>query len=314
MKLISIAHFMVDLTCAFLVANIIEENIIIIILLYNFCAFALQMPFGVLLENNVKCLKLSAVGIFMVLLSLFIMEIPILAIVVAGVGNALFHLGGGLWVMNRSAKAGPLGVFIAPGAMGIYIGGLLGISWGYVIFLAMITIGVLIWKKQDIPAETNCSEVELSGKKFTILTLFMVVVIRGFIGMTQVFEWKSEFSFAFVVVVVLGKMIGGYLSDMFGAEKVGKISLLISMGAFLFYKNPFLGLLGVLTFQITMPITLWFISKITYKGFGFGLLTFALFIGALPTLMGFYLEISIALLVLVSFVLFCVGIKQGDQL
>jgi FSR family fosmidomycin resistance protein-like MFS transporter len=59
---------------------------------------------------------------------------------------------------------------------------------------------------------------------------------------------------------------------------------------FLFaFESPVVGILAILLFNMTMPITLTALSNILYhnKGMAFGLLTFALFIGVLPVFWGY---------------------------
>ena len=57
----AILHFLVDGLCAFAMFGTfsVRENWYLNILLYNFCAFALQMPLGVVLDglNRRKCLR-----------------------------------------------------------------------------------------------------------------------------------------------------------------------------------------------------------------------------------------------------------------
>lgn len=308
--ILSISHFMVDLTCSLLVASLAKTNLVTALLLYNFCAFALQMPLGIVVENRFPPLKIASVGVGMVLVSWLFLNQPIIALIVAGVGNALFHLGGGLSVMGASPKAAPLGVFIAPGALGIYLGANLQTTWQLPILMIMGLLVLMLWKKQEENTIFLYKQEEIKRKELAVTALFLVVVIRGFLGMSPVFPWKSQWSVAFVIAVVLGKIVGGYLADHFGAKKVGIVSLAVSAICFLFVYHPVFGLIGVFAFQITMPITLWEVSKITFKGFGFGLLTFGLFIGSLPTFLGLNFAVPLIILVIISLILFIFGLKK----
>ena len=53
LALYSAAHFWVDLSCAFLVFRTMADagDLALCLLFYNFCAFALQMPFGLLADQ-----------------------------------------------------------------------------------------------------------------------------------------------------------------------------------------------------------------------------------------------------------------------
>ncbi len=310
MLLLSFSHFMVDFGCAFLVASFSENNLLIELMLYNFCAFALQMPLGILVERFLPYLKTASVGLMLVLFSVMLVDNTMIALVIAGIGNALFHLGAGINVLTASKKALPLGVFIAPGALGIYLGAFAHSAWLIPIAVALVVLAAALWIKKDTEKQPHDSFKEYSGKYVVMVSLFVVVALRGLIGVFPGFEWRAEWSLAFVLAVVLGKVVGGYLADCFGGYKVGIVSLAVSAICFIFPNIPILGLIGIFAFQVTMPITLCYMSKITYKGFGFGLLTFALFIGSVPIFMEVNVSLPIYLLSIVSLTIFALGTKK----
>lgn len=92
-----------------------------------------------------------------------------------------------------------------------------------------------------------------------------------------------------VLAVVSGKAIGGYLGDRFGYIKTAVISLGISLLGFAFSFDYWIwGIIAVLCFNMTMPLTLTAIAGVSNKkyGFAFGLTTFALAIGFVPVVFG----------------------------
>ena len=124
LALYSLAHLWVDLSCALLVLRTLSGGPYfgLCLLLYNFCAFALQMPLGLLADRLDRNGLLSAAGCALTALA-YLAPMPVLAAVTAGVGNALFHLGGGLDVLNAGGdRAAGLGVFVSPGALGLFLG------------------------------------------------------------------------------------------------------------------------------------------------------------------------------------------------
>ncbi len=317
MLLVTLSHFLVDLNCAFLVANLEDSNILVALIIYNFCAFALQMPLGIIIDGKFPPLKTASLGIFLTVIAWLFTNYSILSLFIAGVGNALFHLGGGLAVMNRTTKASPLGVFIAPGALGIFMGALLNNNWKIPILLILSIFTFFLWVKKESTLPTLKMSITIKYRHLVIISLFFVVVMRGFIGTLQTFPWKTQWSLIFVIAVVAGKMIGGFLSDKFGAQLTGCISILIASICFFVSDNPILGITGVLFFQMTMPITLWAITQILSKGFGFGLLTFGLFIGSIPTFLGTQLPFSLSFMTIVSLIIYFIAMKhykykQGD--
>ncbi len=88
--------------------------------------------------------------------------------------------------------------------------------------------------------------------------------------------------------VVLGKTAGGLAADRFGTSRTAAITLGLSALCFLGSDWAPIGLLGVFLFQMTMPLTLWAAGRLlpSAKGLAFGVLTFGLFLGALPTHLG----------------------------
>ena len=71
LALYSLAHFWVDLSCALLVFRTMagREDLALCLLLYNFCAFALQMPLGLLADRLDRNGTLAAAGCGVVLLA-----------------------------------------------------------------------------------------------------------------------------------------------------------------------------------------------------------------------------------------------------
>ncbi len=310
MVILSFSHFIVDLSCALLVANVASNDMLLLLILYNFCAFALDMPLGVVIEDKFPPLKVASVGMGMILLSWIFLNIPILALVIAGTGNALFHLGGGLSVMKKNTNAAPLGVFIGPGAAGIYLGAFIGKLWVLPTLIGVLFLAILLWQTPKTSENIKMETEIFQGTKLAFVALFFVIVLRGFSGIAHVFPWKEQWSIVFILVVILGKMIGGYLSDYFGAFHTGIVSLLVAAICFAFPTKPIFGLVGIFSFQLTMPITLWMLSKMTTKGFAFGLLTFGLFIGSLPSLLNLKCTIPLSVFIIVSLVLFVLGVRK----
>ena len=121
----AVAHFLVDFSCAFLMFRHVAgtPDGYFCVLLYNFCAFAVQMPLGLLADKWNRNILFALAGCLLVGLAYGLVQIPVAAVIVVGLGNALFHVGGGLDVLNVSEKKlGALGVFVSPGALGIYYG------------------------------------------------------------------------------------------------------------------------------------------------------------------------------------------------
>jgi len=81
-----------------------------------------------------------------------------------------------------------------------------------------------------------------------------------------------------------------------------------------------IGVLAILMFNVTMPITLIALANTFYhnKGFAFGLTTFALFIGATPVLLNFksifFTPICLFVIVSTTAVIVYLGLKQYENM
>lgn len=121
-----------------------------------------------------------------------------------------------------------------------------------------------------------------------ILLLFLVVVLRSFQGGATEFSWYFLWSFsgfAFAVCLMLGKALGGILADRIGVLWTVLLPLVCSALLLQFTSDYMIpGLIAVLLFQTTMPVTLSLMHRQTpgHPGMAFGLLSFALFLGSLP--------------------------------
>ena len=195
------------------------------------------------------------------------------------------------------------------------------------ICILLVSIGALIWlytqtknklknEKMIIP---NIKKKEL----IVISCLIITVCIRSYVGLILSFSWKSDFILAllFVFGVVLGKMFGGILGDRFGFINISISSLVASAILYtLAFNSSVCGILAVLLFNMTMPITLTSLANIlnNNKGLAFGLLTFALFLGAVPVFLGYkdllFNPCGLFFITIFSAVILFIGLKGYDEL
>ena len=302
----SVIHFIVDLSCAVLVSNLVTQkmgqsiDLFIAIIIYNFFAFAVQLPIGIIADKVNKNALCSAIGCLLVAIAFAFADLGIISCIIAGIGNAMFHVGGGIDVLNISDKKATLsGIFVSTGAMGIFLGGKsisIGFNKYYIVILLLIISAMLLFGLYNqIKNQVNNSKITVikltKNELIAIICIFITVCIRSYVGMILAFDWKSTFAFSLLAIfgVFFGKMIGGVIGDKIGFEKIS-ISLLISAICFVFsFTNPIIGIIAILLFNMTMPITLICLSNIfeNNKGLAFGLLTLALFVGSVPTFVGY---------------------------
>ena len=302
--LLSLIHAGIDFLCAFsLYHSFVNEYETF--LLYNFCAFALQMPFGILIDilskNTNKTILpgkiFTLLGIVLTILGSYI------SYIILGIGNALFHVGAGVLSIHEDDdhdfKGRGLGVFVAPGAIGLILGSLFNQTTSYdmihlVVSLLMLICALIILIDQEE------RELLVKGRKFIkddkdllfiILGCFIVVIIRSLTGLAISFSWKNTafITFVSVLALALGKAVGGLLCARIGMKKTVIITLIISTITYFFADNMYCGLLALFFFNMTMPMTLYLLvqNMSDMPGFAFGILTFGLFLGYLPVLYGY---------------------------
>lgn len=228
--------------------------------------------------------------------------------VILGLGNALFHVGGGVGTLEEDSghgwKGRALGIFVAPGAFGIFAGKECAFAWEEfaqpLVALATL-VSVVLLASQALVLSGKCgqkyarryynSQPEqplFTKRRVAILCFcFALVVLRSHLGMSMQFAWKTSFTTALaaVLVVVFGKAAGGFLAARIGMRRALIYTLAASAICLLIGQHMFPGLMGLLLLNMTMPMTLYLLAR-EFKalpGCMFGILTFALFVGFLPT-------------------------------
>ena len=319
----ALCHFVVDFACVSTmlcaVSRVLGESgqgsmevVALSILLYDIVAFTLQLPIGIALDqldkNSYAALlsyALVGAGVILSLVPIALLEWP--AILLLAIGNALFHSAGGLSVLNISQKhAGPSGIFIATGAIGVFLGTQsaqmerLQIAFSLLVLLFLCALITLVvqkvnkkyWNVHNVSFDIS----ELSfNTLLAIVLLSLVVALRSYAGMVTAFPWKSEMLLLVLSIlgVFAGKALGGVVADRIGFRTTAIFSLIAAATLFVpSWEIPVLGLLGVFFFNFTMSITLASLANIlpNAKGTAFGLASFSLAVGALPALAGFRIE------------------------
>lgn len=339
----ALCHFVVDFACVSTmlcaVSRVLGESgqdslefVALSILLYDIVAFTLQLPVGIVLDkldkNSYAALLSYALVGAGVLISLFpVALLEWLAVLLLAVGNALFHSAGGLIVLNISQKhAGPSGIFIATGAIGVFLGTQsaqmerLQIAFSLLVLLFLCALITLVVQKVN-KKYWNVHNVAFDIPKFSSNTLLaiallsLVVALRSYVGMVMAFPWKSQMLLLVLSIlgVFAGKALGGVVADRIGFRTTAIFSLIVAATLFVpSWEVPVMGLLGVFFFNFTMSITLASLANIlpNAKGTAFGLASFSLAVGALPALLGFRVEhpVMLSVISLVSALALGVGL------
>ena len=291
LTVLSVAHFCVDMACAALFFGRLDRSAHwwLYMVLYNACAFALQLPLGLLADRLNRNLPFAAVGCGLVAMSFPLTGFPLLAALVCGLGNGMFHVGGGLEVLNDSDRAAPLGVFVSPGAVGLYLGTvgaplLLRCSWAMPLLLILTGAGLLIGKNTLISSNAPLSISLPKGDGLPLICLFLVVTLRSLLSGGAFSTGLVDLpGLVPVLCLAFGKAAGGLLGDRLGLRQTAVLSL-GTAAALLLLPRGYGTLFSLFLFNMTMPLTLLEAARLLpgAKGTAFGLLTCALFVGMLP--------------------------------
>ncbi len=304
----TVMHAVVDFGCATLVMGIAKKAGLslpmaaMLVILYDFCAFALQFPAGILTDRLNRNSLIAAVGCFLVAVGFVLRPCPVAACTVAGIGNALYHVGGGVDVLNLSGRKAALsGIFVGTGDLGLYLGlNAYRVSFAEPVAIVLLLLGTAVliglyllvryrYRIDNVPCKRLIEPVRLNDRQWLILWCMLITVcLRSCFGMCMTYSWRSVFTggLAAATAIMLGKMLGGIIGDRIGWMKTTVVSLSAAAVLFVFADgNMGCGLTALLLFNMTMPITLCVAVDLfrTRKGAAFGLVSAMLFFGLIPT-------------------------------
>jgi MFS transporter, FSR family, fosmidomycin resistance protein len=302
------AHLIVDAVCVASVlrasppSDSIVSSALAFVLGYDLLAFAGQAPFGWLTDLLGLRRGAALAGLLCSAAALLVGRHSALAVVlIAGTGNALFHVGAGAMVLAGSrGRSAPAGVFVAPGALGLGIGLLLGRKflavplwpWLFAIVAAIVVVLFVATDSRVSAQAPSAASVEPPAhRRSTIVAvatlLGLSVAVRSLAGTVSCDACPRGFflMLALPIAAFGGKLTGGFLADRFGWIALSITALLASAPLMAFSGGDlWLALPGLLALQMTMPVTLAGMMRLmpTRPGFGFGLLCVALVVGTLP--------------------------------
>jgi FSR family fosmidomycin resistance protein-like MFS transporter len=296
-------HLLVDAACVTSVLRAAPSRDAVVagtfafVLAYDLLAFAGQLPLGWLVDRLGARRGVAVLGIVLTAAAVAIAPRAGYSVVLlAGLGNALFHLGAGAMVLaGGQDKAAPAGVFVAPGALGLGLGLLLGRqfltvpAWPSLFALAGAVVVVLAVsiRSQGSSATAPTCDLPAGAALAVACLLFLSVAVRSLVGTVGCDGCtKSLFlGIALPCAAFAGKLSGGFLADRFGWIDLSMVALLICAPLLAFSGGDlWLALPGTLLFQMTMPVTLVAMFRLMPRrpALAFGSLCLALILGALP--------------------------------
>jgi len=310
---LGLIHASVDAACAMAVLSAVvlhqlsPGHAFYLVVAYNVLAFAGQAPLGAATDALRAPRAATLIGLALTAFATLAMPVePVSTMVLAGLGNAAFHVGAGAITLrlNPDRAAAP-GIYVAPGALGLALGVWLGrggwsVAWP---FTAALALGFAIAALIPVPpgtyptASTAREASEGSGRaetaplafpKLIVLLLLVSVAVRSLLGFAGAAAVPKEPAvlFALATAAFGGKALGGIVSDRLGWIETSVGALLLSAPLLVFGgSSAMLVVTGMFFFQMTMPVTLSAIGLVhpNRPAFAFGIACLALILGALPT-------------------------------
>jgi FSR family fosmidomycin resistance protein-like MFS transporter len=248
-------------------------QVALLVLLYNVLAFGGQPLVGALADTTQRPRAAALVGLLLLCGALIAGNWQVqLAVVLAGLGSAAFHVGGGALALcaTRGRATGP-GLFAAPGVVGLAAGGALAATGSPALWPLLIPLLVLVGMiaALDVPAlpyaapntqrSTSRSEPIFEGHDLIMLVLLVGISLRSAVwtGLQFLFQGRIDILLALAVAAAAGKIIGGVLADRVGWRRwtLGALALaapLLALGG----QNLLLLLPGVALLQSATPVLL----------------------------------------------------------
>lgn len=262
-------HGVNDLAAGFLLAaytlNHGYNESFLFISIYAILGFGGQLPVGFWLDKKKDIPLFAKLSILLLFFTIPCFFISIkTAIICSGLASAFVHVtGGAICLQVHENKSGPLGLFTAPGVLGLTIGGLLGEAgyWlPFMLLLAFVLIAFIIFSKPlPIYQSPAKKENELDNHDLLMLLILLFMCFRSFLFdvVNYVAEYYEDGLLYIGVSAFIGKIIGGFVADKVGIKRFIYFTLLLSLLLFQFGKqNIYMLCAGIACLQSSVPVTL----------------------------------------------------------
>ncbi len=327
--LYTLLHFLVDGLCSLIIFSSLYNNdynrCLTVFFIYNFLAFLSQVFLGLLIDKFNYPRFFLLISVFLLILGVLTKNNYLVSAIFLGTSNSFFHISGGKYVTERSSNdIIYLGLFVSTGAIGLVIGQYFYSKLLLIIFIGFIILfSIILCISDDVNNIDNKITYQNQNKYKTfilVVLLIIVVIIRSFVGKITVIDFKTN-KYVFLIMgcaIALGKVLGGILVKKIGVRVTIISTMLISFICLLFFNNNFyLTILGIIAFNTTMPITLWYMNKLINKrqGLAFGLLAASLIPGYLLGMIAYDNTIKLMLIGILSIIsiLFILIIEVNDK-
>jgi len=267
-------HGVNDLAAGFLLAaytlNHGYDESFLFISIYAILGFGGQLPVGFWLDKKKDINGFAKIAVFLLLFTILCSFISVkMAIVCSGLASAFVHVtGGAICLQVHESKSGPLGLFTAPGVLGLTIGGVLGNAGNFLplsLLFALLLIAVFIFRN-PLPRYQSFGnkKSELDNHDLLMLLILLFMCFRSFLFdvVNYVADFYQDGLLYLGVSAFLGKILGGFVADKVGIKRFIYFTLVAALFLFQFGKeNIYMLCTGIAFLQSSVPVTLLMMSR-----------------------------------------------------
>jgi len=291
LAIFAFSHFAVDLCCFFALYSGAagSEHAALWALVYNALAFGLQAPLGAFADALDDARPMAILGLGLVAVGAMAAQHFLVSILLAGMGNALFHVGGAVVALrHRPGDALRAGVYVAPGALGVAAGILLAASGGFSSALCVLLLLVCVFLIIAVgPGAERGAPIEVTPREPLSLGAGAIMLCLASIGVRSFAGFSAELPklvFLGGLAAFSGKLLGGIFARKLNWNVLALLGVGVGGLMMAFFPGAKIVYIGVFLFNLAMPLTLSAVMKSLpgHMGLAFGLTTLALLLGWLP--------------------------------
>jgi FSR family fosmidomycin resistance protein-like MFS transporter len=272
--LLGVGHAVSDGTAGLLIGHLTAivpvAEVGALLLLYNALAFAAQPAIGLLVDRVRRPREAVFVSLGLMGSALLIVDQPLLAVILAGLASAFFHVGGGsITITVTPDRATGLGVFAAPGVIGLACGTALAVTdhFNPEVFLMLLTLVGVGFGLLSRSISIERSQPETPGfEDHDLIVVALLTAIAWRSALWSAFEWVLAGNLPLLLLAAsaagVGKLIGGALADRLGWRRwtIGALAIaapLLVIGP----GNVVTFLIGLALLQSVTPVALATVAK-----------------------------------------------------
>ena len=266
----SLLHFLNDAISGYLIGSIAttghgELEIVLAVLVYNVIAFGGQWFFAEFARHYLTSKQWILLSISLLIIAPFLFPFAWkISILLIGISSAIVHVEGATASYSFSGTARSLGLFAAPGIVGLALGGWLAtMPFDISRLLALCSAGLMMLFtpfKWNLETKKDVSEKhgEIDTHDIVMILLLSAIALRS--AVWNVFQMIERHDHAVLIWIAVaaaaGKIAGGVLSDRFGTRNYNLFALLTALPLLTLLRGHFFALIsGIFLMQSTFGPT-----------------------------------------------------------